>query len=321
MPQQFGCFDFQRRRKPRDGLQTGVAHTALQVADIAALHSGLECKLLLREASLPPEVSHIPPKGRQQVHGRSWRMPMGGGCPLIVSFLTMYPGGVPVALNELRKLCRLSHRVWWGGSIVCLLVAAGGSAAAAVWPREAAPLKPIELSALISQFLTAPNLRWEMLQNGSVRWTTNGIETNERRSFRRGLARVKLNGRSSTILRQNIDELAWSIELSTFDQERFGPTLATINPGTSQEQCFGTGFTGCYFTAEEALGRLGLRQACSVGPAGNVAKVYERAGRRSMTVVYRNSTGSGGRSASIELDLREPSTICAEERSNYPYND
>ena len=118
----------------------------------------------------------------------------------------------------------------WRAVTIGMVMLGASSAHAGVWPPQAQGLRPVELTQLLGLVISTPGrtLRWDMLQGGQIRWVTPGIESAGRMSARRGFARVRVRGRVSTVLRQQTDELAWSVVLETAGLAGKGPRL---NPG------------------------------------------------------------------------------------------
>jgi hypothetical protein len=219
------------------------------------------------------------------------------------------------------KLASSACLIGWIAPIIALapLGEHCASAQTRVWPTSAAKLTPITLPALIASALPLGGaLRWDNLQNGEVAWITEGVAFDRGSTSRHGLARVRVAGRMSTVLRQVKNELAWSITPESDEAPKFGPTRLTILPGIAgKEQCFGVTFDACNFSPEEALAGLEHRLVCDVGPASYYAAVYEVKGRegRSGTVVYRRDLGSGGETNSVVISTLRALDECHAERN------
>jgi len=215
-------------------------------------------------------------------------------------------------------------------TITCLALVSAGSIlyasppqpGRAVWPRTAAALPPIALSELIFRAIPSrPTMEWTMLQLPSVRWTTDGVAygAGDRSAYRIGLVRARANGEVTTLLRQRVEELAWTLELSTEGNEKWGPTSLHISPGLSDPAykgnyiCFGTNFTGCDFPQSAIQSpKIKYARQCVIGSLGNQSVVMRATttdGRRG-TVIYSGSGGSGGFSNSVEISTLSPAEYC-----------
>ncbi|WP_296817075.1 hypothetical protein [Brevundimonas sp.] len=177
-----------------------------------------------------------------------------------------------------------------------LAFAAAAVAQQSVSPPEAASLRPIELSELVADLLPAEGsqqLGWTAGAETPVVWLTpDPTPTGEHV----GLARVTVGGRASTFEGR---ELAWSVVVR--------PDLIKIEPGFPSVYCFGAAFTGCGFTAEEALGgsSLNLRQVCTDDFGGfSRVTVYElSAPGRHGFVRHTLSGDAEGSNAWLEISL------------------
>ena len=190
------------------------------------------------------------------------------------------------------------------------LVAAAPSYVLPVYPQTAASAAITDLSTLVASLLPPKGfsgLDWAFaVGNPRVAWQTEGVLSEGQQTVRVGYARVRVAGKVSTVLRRQLDELAWSVTLLTDGPAKFGPQGIDISPGVLPNmECFGTLFEGCSFSAADALtgGGLKARQVCTTGSEGNGDKVYAvtaNGGVESLVVVS-TSRGSGGDSASIAI--------------------
>jgi hypothetical protein len=195
-----------------------------------------------------------------------------------------------------------------------------------VWPRSAGELSPMPLSDLVFEAIPSENgITWDHLLIPNVSWTTDGIEYTETGMARRsGLARARADQTTTKILRQKWEELAWSLELSTDGNVKWGPTSLSIIPGLDGSIsegayiCFGEGFQGCAFSIEALRSpKLTLTPVCEIGSGANVSKVMDATtndGRKGV-VVYQSSGGSGGISNSIEVTTVAAKEYCAANAS------
>ena len=150
--------------------------------------------------------------------------------------------------------------------------------------------------------------------NSPVRWTTAGFETTEMGAeIREGWARVRVKGRTSTVLKQVLEELPWSIRLDSTGNENFGPQEIVIDP-----VCFGVQYDNCMFSADEAFTthRFNAKLLCKSGLSFSYTSYYllSAPGRANMIAAYGYSEGSGGASTDLTLTLadnRSPSGLSA----------
>lgn len=184
-------------------------------------------------------------------------------------------------------------------TLTALAIANFALAQPVVSPPEAASAQPIELPALVERLLPAggaTELGGTSAMEAPIVWITpNGA------SEHIGLARVTVGGRVSTVEDQGERELAWSVVAR--------PDLIKIEPGTPQIYCFGSTFTGCSFTAEEALSSpsLSLRPICADDFGGfSRVEVFEAAaeGRRAF-VRHTLSGDAEGANAWLEISLTQ----------------
>jgi hypothetical protein len=168
-----------------------------------------------------------------------------------------------------------------------------------VSPPEATSAQPIELSALIERLLpvTGSSQLAGPGDGAPIVWITpqGGAE-------RVGLARVTVAGRTSTVEDRGPRELAWSVVVR--------PDLIKIEPGTPQIYCFGSTFTGCSFTAEEALSSpsLTLRPICADDFGGfSRVEVFEATAEGRRAYVRHTLSGDAeGANAWLEISLTQP---------------
>lgn len=184
-------------------------------------------------------------------------------------------------------------------SHVSLSVVASLFAQQAISPPESASAQPIELAQLVEQLLPAEGatqLGWTAGPDMPIVWITpDPAPTGEHVGF----ARVTVAGRVSTVEDRGPRELAWSVVVR--------PDLIKIEPGTPQIYCFGSTFTGCSFTAEEALSSpsLSLRPICADDFGGfSRVEVFEATaeGRRAF-VRHTLSGDAEGANAWLEISL------------------
>lgn len=213
---------------------------------------------------------------------------------------------------------------------------AAPSSAMSVHPNEAAQLKPVELSTLVAEMIP---YRWSKTTGAGItsavgwdyhaddlriRWVTQGYESDELdrdQLVRRGLVRIRVRGRFSTVLRIKSEELAWSVSLATKGNPNFGPEYIRIEPGAwnSQEDCFGTLYSGCEFDSASALSSPQLHFSRLRCPR-QIPEVYRVTvqGKAPSILVYSFEGGSGGGSNWLEIhpdtsDTAELKKFCSFE--------
>ncbi len=178
----------------------------------------------------------------------------------------------------------------------------------------------IDLPVLIAEFLVPLGKQpdWNMGAGPAtpqIIWATSGIEERPYcggyESCRRGVVRVRLDGKELMHLRQRLEPVSWEIEMLSESSPRFGPTRVHLTPRCDT--------VDCYFDFKKAIGNasLSLRQLCRAGPAPFRQTAYVmRKGTRQTVLVVEEGQGSGGANASIVLLYKPAEKIdfCAEAR-------
>lgn len=163
------------------------------------------------------------------------------------------------------------------------------------------------------------NISWDYLVDSPlISWQTDGINfPTQGNDCRQGLVRVRVNGTESRILRQKWEELAWTVSMETSGNPNFGPKLIEIFPGgaDSKSGCFGIAFSGCTFTAVQALASplIQSKLLCSPAQPGEQTDVYSvtASGKEPDLVVYQANLGSGGESDLLQIrPLSDASQMC-----------
>ena len=166
---------------------------------------------------------------------------------------------------------------------------------------------------------------WDyMVDNPAIQWKTSGVaESDTGLSVRIGIARVRVGGIASMVLRKTWEELPWSIVLSTKEISIKNPKLIVIKPGgdAPEEGCFGYMFRGCDFDISKALSstKLNSRIICSHRGGGTFTSVYyvSTLGKEPSLIVYERSGGSGGDSAELQIrPLSDRMEFCKESYEN-----
>ena len=188
-----------------------------------------------------------------------------------------------------------------------------------IYPETLQGTKPFELGELILLLMPdsgATFAGWDHRADSRIVWQTSGYETVQKadgtsKYIRNGIVRVHIQGKQSTVLRQRITELGWTVSYSSDGPPKFGPKEITIEPGLPQEGgCFGTNYEGCDFdeplTSLSSAG-IGATKICGKRKMGVASSAFllTHAARRSTVLVWVTSGGSGGSSAWLTLKLNE----------------
>lgn len=191
--------------------------------------------------------------------------------------------------------------------LVCV-EARAQAAPPSVFPKAAATLPVINLADLIYEALPLRGedlFGWHHLVDAPLLWITNGYDSDGRVAKRVALGRVRVGGRTPTILRQHKEELAWTISMETESNPKFGPEKIEITAGVDDEQCFGSLTDNCAFDESEALGNPKLRTQliCRVTPGGFPLAVYRVSAADKGVAFVRvwTSGGSGGVASSVTI--------------------
>jgi hypothetical protein len=191
-------------------------------------------------------------------------------------------------------------------------------------PPTAQALEPISLPDLIFLALPPPGERysgWDrMLDAPSILWVTPGFSSPPNRpelTERVGLARVRVDGAASTILLQSREELAWSITLSSENNPALGPEKIEIEPGTPEDDCFGSLTDGCSFTVQQAIASTRFHSEAVCTPnvvlmdTNEVFKITAD-DREPQLLVYSDSKGVSGEETSwVEIHpLSDQQKLC-----------
>jgi hypothetical protein len=195
---------------------------------------------------------------------------------------------------------------------------------------EALASQPIELGALVRLFLLSEDEHADWLIGASasspVRWATDGIDSVAAQisSQRIGYARVVVDGKHKTAIRQQVEELAWEVMLGSEMPPKFGPQFVWIQPDMD---CFGSTGSGCDFELDATLRSAGVdfRRLCINAPYGNGSDVYlvSADGSKPAWLEYITSTGSGGTSNWVALfwnedDFSDGVKECLRNQSSEP---
>ncbi len=178
-----------------------------------------------------------------------------------------------------------------------------------VSPEAAAKAKVVNLPDLVYAAMppvSDPDFAWDKMLDAPVVWTTNGFQEDGNMTLRAGWARIRAGGRTSTVLGQKLEEVAWGVQMETSGNPKFGPDEIHIHPGGEDgDQCFGTLYKNCTFSAREALDGAGItsKPVCKTGDGGNYSEVFKVSapGKKSVIASIEHDEGSGGQSTELTL--------------------
>ncbi len=161
---------------------------------------------------------------------------------------------------------------------------------------------------------------WDHRANSAIRWLDSPYISEKRPNggevfIRRGLLRVNVQGKLSTVLRQRKQELWWTVRLQTLQGPHLGVQEIGLEPGTPSEPCFGHLYTGCAFKALPSLSAAGItwKEVCKSNQFGDQQLGYllSHPLRAKTQVAISTSGGSGGRATWITLRLEgDPKELC-----------
>lgn len=157
---------------------------------------------------------------------------------------------------------------------------------------------------------------WAHMANGEIIWITDGFEIDDGVSYRKGALRVTVNGKPTTVLRQNVEELGWTIAYFTDNNPKWGAEYVAISPGRGD--CFGTKYSGCSFDIASSLEStpLDYEQICE-NPSFRIPTVYrlKGGGKEPAVAIINTDGGSGGAQSSLYLSMtiygRSNEKLCA----------
>jgi len=190
-------------------------------------------------------------------------------------------------------------------------------------PAALSTFKAVELSTLVLDAMPPANssgLTWAHMLDAPILWVTDGYSSTESgEEIRDGKVRVRVNGRISTVLSKTTEEVPWTVELSSTTNPNFGPQdIAIMAGGNNGDQCFGSLYSNCTFTPEEAFKNKGLsaRFLCQAneGAGAGYTRYYRLTadGRADMIAAYSYDDGSGGASTDLSLKLAHGADpVCA----------
>ena len=192
-----------------------------------------------------------------------------------------------------------------------------------VFPNNAEKLRSYEFGQVILMLmprLGQTHVGWDHLSGESISWLDNGYRQTTTRnggvnSIREGLLRIHVDHTVATVLKEKKHELAWTLQYVTDEPPKFGIKLANIQPGTSDEGCFGHLYDGCSFNPEKSLSRADIdtKKICEVSEPGTRIVGYRlsHTKRKGAYALWTSSWGSGGDSSDFSLVFDErDASIC-----------
>lgn len=185
-----------------------------------------------------------------------------------------------------------------------------------VYPEAAKSLPLLEIGEAILFLMPSkklPYLNWSYLgDSSSIEWLDDGyvIESfgGEQASMRRGLMRIRVNNKKSTVLKKSLRELAWTVRFMTLGMPKFGFQTIKLSSGPPGDECFGSLYDGCDFNPINSMRKSGvkIKKICSNDHVGNgLINGYELSHPMKKTVLARveDSFGSGGIATDFVLDF------------------
>ena len=192
-----------------------------------------------------------------------------------------------------------------------------------VYPTTAQSLKPMELGEAILLLMPdkgANSVSWDHRAASNIQWLTEGWQSYPKVNsiFRDGLMRIHVKGKTSTVLKKQKQELAWTVSYSSDENPAFGVKKISISPGVpglpgkGGEICFGSLYEGCAFAPQPSLNESGIRfkKLCErgvdgsshvIGPGGVTGFELSHPNRSVSFMRWHQNSGSGGTTNHIEL--------------------
>lgn len=164
---------------------------------------------------------------------------------------------------------------------------------------------------------------WDTMANSDIIWTPEGIRYQDGTAYRNGIARVNILGEVSTVLKGQVEELAWSLTFVTNSNPGFGATHVVLEAGGSGDNiCFGVGNTMCSFDIEKSLKESGFDYTKGKMCAPNSQKFLDmytvhQEEHQEMHVVLETNAGSGGASTRMLMLMDESLVNTNEEPCRY----
>jgi hypothetical protein len=194
--------------------------------------------------------------------------------------------------------------------------------------------RSFELGEAILLFMPDKNMEsvgWDYRIDAPVIWLTDGYTAEDSRykeeAFRKGLIRINVEGVKSTILRKTKEELAWRIRYSTSNTPKLGVESIelSIDGGIGDKDadvCFGHLYNNCAFSPEKSMSAVGIHSTkiCENNHSLTAGKIIgfelTHPDKRKTFARLFYSSGSGGDSASFELDFSKKEKDLCKDNSN-----
>lgn len=210
-----------------------------------------------------------------------------------------------------------------------ILIFSSSANAQSVYPEIAKSLPLLEIGNAILFLMppkNIPYLNWSYLgDSSSIEWLDDGYVVESwgagQASMRRGLMRIRIKDKKSTVLKKTLRELAWTVRYMTFGMPKFGFQTIKLSSGPPNEDCFGHLYDGCDFNPLNSMKKNGIkiRKICTNDHVGNgFINGYELSHPMKKTVLARveDSFGSGGISTDFVLDFTaSKKDLCSYEKA------
>ena len=179
------------------------------------------------------------------------------------------------------------------------------------YPLALKSLPQQEFGQVVLKFLPNKNINqigWDYRANDpSIIWLDSSYEEEDLgdgnfESSRKGVARVNVNGVTSTILDQRLYELPWSIMMKGA-RGKFGVTSVHFYPATASRQnenaCFGEIYGNCDFKPFKSFdkSKIKYKKLCEKIDNGinyRIAYLLSAVGKKDTYAIWSSNGGSGG---------------------------
>lgn len=192
-----------------------------------------------------------------------------------------------------------------------------------VLPKEAQKLKPVEIGEIVLTLMQPKpektdspgnnNPGWDYLADSKIIfWIDDGIvstksDNGETGWSRAGYMRIRVDGKKTTVLKNTLKELAWSINYSNNGNPSFGALFIALAPWAKDEPCFGSTYSGCDFDPIKSFQASGISttKICESRITGLVVRGFKLTHPKKSSVLARitDNYGSGGATTHLELDF------------------
>lgn len=211
--------------------------------------------------------------------------------------------------------------------LIFLFFAVPLSWGAGIYPSSVEKLPSVELGQAVLLLIPEKGsddfVGWDLLSEGPIEWLDEGYVPNakdmqsKRAYLRRGLMRINILGKKSTVLKKRKQELAWQVTYSNWGNPAFGVDLITLEPGTSDQICFFSNTDGCALDPIPSLKASGfsVKRICAPS-AYKTGYKLSHAKRKTIYANIIHHSGSGGISVYITLWVKGgESEVCNDEDS------